>query len=312
MSKLNILGSVNLDIVLRVHDLPRPGETVHATQSERYLGGKGANQAVSAARTGADLRFRACVGNDEDGEWLTAQLAAHAVTPADVEVIAGEASGRAYVCVDQAGENLIIVHAGANDRLSLMAEPVEPVEPSRVALAQLETPIASTVDFFRTHRDRGTITVLNAAPAVAEARDSLFALTDILILNESELAFYAGREVLPEDVEDITMLARELIAHENQVIVLTCGAAGALAITQDGLDFTPARLTKVRDTTGSGDCFCGALCARLAAGAELDQAIYFASVAASLSVEKNGAAASMPSLEDVELAIFEMTAAEVS
>lgn len=151
MSKLDILGSVNLDIVLRVHDLPRPGETVHATQSERYLGGKGANQAVSAARTGADLRFRACVGNDEDGEWLTAQLAAHAVTPADVEVIAGEASGRAYVCVDQAGENLIIVHAGANDRLSLMAEPVEP---SRVALAQLETPIASTVDFFRTHRDR--------------------------------------------------------------------------------------------------------------------------------------------------------------
>jgi ribokinase len=236
-------------------------------------------------------------------------LAAHAVTPADVEVIAGEASGRAYVCVDQAGENLIIVHAGANDRLSLTAEPVEP---SRVALAQLETPIASTVDFFRTHRDRGTITVLNAAPAVAEARDSLFALTDILILNESELAFYAGREVLPEDVEDITVLARELIAHKDQVIVLTCGAAGALAITQDGLDFTPARLTKVRDTTGSGDCFCGALCARLAAGAELDQAIYFASVAASLCVEKNGAAASMPSLEDVELAIFEMTAAEVS
>lgn len=309
MSKLNILGSVNLDIVLRVHDLPRPGETVHATQSERYLGGKGANQAVSAARTGADLRFRACVGDDEEGNWLTAQLAAHAVTPADIEVIAGEASGRAYVCVDQAGENLIIVHAGANDRLSLTTEPVEP---SRVALAQLETPIASTVDFFRTHRDRGTITVLNAAPAVAEARDSLFALTDILILNESELAFYAGREVLPEDVEDITMLARELIAHENQVIVLTCGAAGALAITKDRLDFTPARLTKVRDTTGSGDCFCGALCARLATGVELDQAIYFASVAASLSVEKNGAAASMPSLEDVELAIFEMTAAEVS
>ena len=136
---------------------------------------------------------------------------------------------------------------------------------------------------------------------MAEARDSLFALTDILILNESELAFYAGREVLPEDVEDITVLARELIAHKDQVIVLTCGAAGALAITQDGLDFTPARLTKVRDTT-----------ARLAAGAELDQAIYFASVAASLCVEKNGAAASMPSLEDVELAIFEMTAAEVS
>lgn len=309
MSKLDILGSVNLDIVLRVHDLPRPGETVHATQSERYLGGKGANQAVSAARTGADLRFRACVGDDEEGNWLTAQLAAHAVTPADIEVIAGEASGRAYVCVDQAGENLIIVHAGANDRLS---PTTEPVEPSRVALAQLETPIASTVDFFRTHRDRGTITVLNAAPAVAEARDSLFALTDILILNESELAFYAGREVLPEDVEDITMLARELIAQENQVIVLTCGAAGALAITKDRLDFTPARLTKVRDTTGSGDCFCGALCARLATGAELDQAIYFASVAASLSVEKNGAAASMPSLEDVELAIFEMTAAEVS
>ena len=95
------------------------------------------------------------------------------------------------------------------------------------------------------------------------------------------------------------------------MIVLTCGAAGALAITWNGLDFTPARLTKVRDTTGSGDCFCGALCARLAEGDALNQAIQFASVAASLSVERDGAASAMPAREDIELAMFEMTAAEM-
>ena len=282
---------------------------MRALGSDRFLGGKGANQAVSAARAGAELRFHACVGDDEDGNWLIAQLTGHSVPVSDIQSVAGEASGRACVCVDQAGENLIIVHAAANERLGLAGRLFEP---GKVALAQLETPIAATVDFFRMHRDQGAITVLNAAPAVAEAQESLFPLTDILVLNESELAFYAGREVLPEDVEDITTLARELIAHKDQVIVLTCGKAGALAITLGGLDITPARLTRVRDTTGSGDCFCGALCARLAAGDELGRAIYFASIAASLSVEKDGAAASMPRREDVELAIREMTAVEVS
>ena len=152
---------------------------------------------------------------------------------------------------------------------------------------------------------------LASASRIAEARDALFPLTDILVLNESEMAFYAGIEALPEDVEDITTLARALISHREQVIVLTCGAAGALAITWNGLDFTPARLTKVRDTTGSGDCFCGALCARLAEGDALNQAIQFASVAASLSVERDGAASAMPAREDIELAMFEMTAAEM-
>ncbi|MEH6745038.1 MAG: ribokinase [Hyphomonas sp.] len=297
-----------MDAVLRVRELPRAGETVHALAFDRFLGGKGANQAVSAARSGAELRFHACIGDDEDGEWLMSQLQAHSVPVSNVEPVPGASSGRAYVCVDQHGENLIIVDAGANARLGLRGGTLEP---SKVALAQLETPIPATVEFFTKHRDLGALTVLNAAPAIAEARDALFPLTDILVLNESEMAFYAGIESLPEDVEDITTLARALISHKEQVIVLTCGAAGALAITWNGLDFTPARLTKVRDTTGSGDCFCGALCARLAEGDELDQAIRFASVAASLSVERDGAASAMPAREDIELAMFEMTAAEM-
>ncbi|MEP0315506.1 MAG: ribokinase [Hyphomonas sp.] len=308
MTALEILGSVNVDAVLRVRELPRPGETVHALAFDRFLGGKGANQAVSAARSGAELRFHACIGDDEDGEWLMSQLQAHSVPVSNVEPVPGASSGRAYVCVDQHGENLIIVDAGANARLGLRGGTLEP---SKVALAQLETPIPSTVEFFTKHRDLGALTVLNAAPAIIEARDALFPLTDILVLNESEMAFYAGIESLPEDVEDITTLARALISHKEQVIVLTCGAAGALAITWNGLDFTPARLTKVRDTTGSGDCFCGALCARLAEGDALDQAIRFASIAASLSVERDGAASAMPAREDTELAMFEMTAAEM-
>ena len=308
MTALEILGSVNVDAVLRVRELPRAGETVHALAFDRFLGGKGANQAVSAARSGAELRFHACIGDDEDGEWLMSQLQAHSVPVSNVEPVPGASSGRAYVCVDQHGENLIIVDAGANARLGLRGGTLEP---SKVVLAQLETPIPSTVEFFTKHRDLGALTVLNAAPAIAEARDALFPLTDILVLNESEMAFYAGIEALPEDVEDITTLARALISHREQVIVLTCGAAGALAITWNGLDFTPARLTKVRDTTGSGDCFCGALCARLAEGDALNQAIQFASVAASLSVERDGAASAMPAREDIELAMFEMTAAEM-
>lgn len=309
MSELAILGSVNLDIVMRVTALPRPGETVSAHSVEQFLGGKGANQTVSAARSGADLTFHACVGEGADGAWLVSELQAHSVPTEHVSIVPGEASGRAYVCVDEAGENHVIVAAGVNARLEIDKPDRGPV---RIVLAQLETPIETTRAFFQSHIESGARTVLNAAPAVQAAGEMLFPLVDILVVNESELAYYTGIETLPEDIEEITRLARTLLCRKDQVIVVTCGAAGALAISQTRLDVTPARRTRARDTTGSGDCFCGALCARLAMGDTLADAMRYASIAASLSVERDGAAASMPTREDVQLIMFEMNPEEVS
>lgn len=308
MRELCILGSVNLDVVLRVTALPRLGETVSAHGVEQFLGGKGANQAVSAARCGADLTYHACVGEDADGSWLVAELQAHSVPTDHVAIVPGATSGRAYVCVDEAGENHVIVAAGANASLAIGDTSLEA---SRIALAQMETPIETTLEFFQKQIGSGATTVLNAAPAVSSAGEVLFPLVDILVVNESELAFYAGLEALPEDIEEITRLARTLLCRKDQVIVVTCGAAGALAISQTRLDVTPARRTKARDTTGSGDCFCGALCARLAMGDALSEAMRYASIAASLSVERDGAAASMPTREDVQLIMFEMNLEEV-
>lgn len=308
MTDLIILGSVNLDVVLRVRALPKPGETIATRSVDQFLGGKGANQAVSASRSGAETMFHACVGDDAQGEWLISELQGHSVSVERIGIEAGERSGRAYVCVDDAGENHIVLEAGANNLLEF-DQAVS--KSSRVVLSQLETPISTTRKFFLSALDAGVKTVLNAAPAVFEARTGLFPLADILVVNESELAFYAGVDRIPEDIEDITRIARALISREGQVIIVTCGAAGALAISLTGFDVTPARRTRAKDTTGSGDCFCGALCARLSMGDDLSTAMQYASVAASLSVEKEGAAASMPSRTDVELIIFEMQPEEI-
>ena len=308
MADLTILGSVNLDVVLRVASLPRPGETVSATGSDHYLGGKGANQAVAAARSGVNLEFYACLGDDEDGAWLISELEVLSVPSGDIEKLPSMRSGRAYICVDAAGENHIVVDAGANAQLKVV--PPKRAD-AKVVLSQLETPIETTLAYCASLAGSNTTAVLNAAPAILRARDDLFHVMNIIVMNESELAFYAEIESLPEDIEDITRIARTLLSRADQVIIVTCGAAGALAISRNHLHVTPARRTKARDTTGSGDCFCGTLCARLAVGDQLDAAMQYASIAASLSVEKDGAAASMPSREDVELIIFEMESEEV-
>lgn len=286
-----VVGSVNLDLVRRVARLPAPGETLLASASSRGLGGKGANQAVAAARSGAPTTLLAAVGEDTEGRLLCDELAAAGV---DVGLVrsAPRPTGTAVVVVDSAGENAIVVDPGANQLMSgLRPEELRCLATAAVVVAQLEVPL-DTVEVALQHaRRNGALTVLNAAPA-APLPPSLLAAVDVLLVNETE-----AEEL--SDGRDPEQAAVHLAAQVPAVIV-TLGAAGALVAEGGALTTVPGiDARQVVDTTGAGDAFCGAFAAARAAGLDTVAAVRRACVAGAMAVEVAGAASSSPTLDQL-------------
>ena len=294
-----VLGSINLDAVARVDDLPRPGETVAGLSLELFLGGKGANQAVAAARMGAPTRLMGAVGADDSGKGLKAKLAGYGVQVADVLELEGAPTGQAHVWVANNAENMIVVTAGANAMVTPQQVSSTPIEGQRVLLCQLETPPTSIEALFRAGAAKGALRILNAAPALPQGA-ALFPLTDILIVNQTELASYAKLDREPVRLEEVSVAARKLMSRPDQTIIVTLGSAGVAAVRRDEAFLVEGRKVKAIDTVGAGDCFCGALAAALAGNMDLREAVEMANAAAALSVQKAGAAPSMPSRREVE------------
>lgn len=283
-----VLGSINVDIVSRVAALPLPGETVLGGPLEVLLGGKGANQAVAAAVSGAKTQMFGCIGTQSFGLALTDMMEGYGVDMAAVATLDGP-SGAALIGVDAGAENSIIVSPGANGRASEASFP-DPVAGDHV-LAQLELPVDVVLDYFHRARSAGAMTILNTAPALT-IPDALMDLSDILILNETELTTYAG-EGKPADQ------AARLRRRDDQIIIATLGADGLVALVGDeARPILADRVTPV-DTTGAGDCFCGAVTARLAADDTIWDALTYAQAAAAISVTRPGAAGSMPTRAEV-------------
>jgi ribokinase len=298
-----VLGSLNLDIVAYVAALPRPGETVLATRVERLPGGKGANQAVAAARSGVRTHLLGAVGRDEPGDAVLAAMREAGVESGEVIRLAGTPTGQAYVWVSAAGENSIVVEGGANLAASPGMFDLEAAARCRVVLAQLETPVETVRALFEgPPAAAGCLRVLNAAPAIEAARP-LLALADIVVVNELELAAFAGAPAPPQALDDVVVTARRLVARPDQSVVVTLGKAGAVAVGAHGRTVIAGRPATVVDTTGAGDSFCGALAARLSEGADLGAALQWANAAAALSTERRGAAPSMPSRAEIEAAL---------
>lgn len=291
---VTVFGSINMDIVLRVPNLPVPGETLSARSIAYLPGGKGANQAVASARYGVATRMIGAVGDDAYGASLRDFLHEAGVEVAHIVGVAGP-TGTAFVSVADSGENQIVIVAGAN-ALARAADPGR----NGVALAQLELRLEAVAAFLSAARQSGLFTMLNAAPAIAGA-EATFRDLDLLVVNETELGFYIGRS-LPDDPAEIAAAARGLLAREGQHIVVTLGAEGGLCIGADRVLALPAeRVATVVDTTGAGDCFCGVLAACLSEGRPLDDALRVATRAAAISVQRVGAAASMPSRAEIGL-----------
>ena len=288
-----VVGSANVDTAVRVTRIPGPGETVLATGATRSAGGKGANQAVAAARAGgAATSFVGCLGDDADGAMLRRVLTADGVRD-DLVATVTEPTGIALITVDDAAENCIVVVPGANAALRSLG----PAQRARVAaaavvLAQLEVPMDAVVEAARS-RAPGARFVLNAAPS-APLPDVLWPLVDVLVVNEHEAADQAGTPV-----DDVTAAAAVLLRRVPSVLV-TLGAAGVLVARRDAEPVTvPAPVVAAVDTTAAGDTFCGVLAAALADGTDDVEAVRLACAAASLAVQRAGAQDSVPAREEV-------------
>jgi ribokinase len=284
-----VVGSANVDRVLRVQRIPAPGETVLATGSSSALGGKGQNQAVAAARAGAATAFIAAVGDDPLGERVRVGLAADGIDASLLRVV-DSPTGTALIAVDDAAENTIIVDPGANAALTGLSDAdVAAIAAASVLVLQLEIPLPTVTAAIRVARDAGTTTVLNAAP-IRDLPDDLLSSLDVLVVNEHEAAHLAAGRPIAE----LTRLV--------PAVIVTLGSDGA-QLHRRGMSpiSLPAPRVHAIDATGAGDTFCGALAAELAAGGGLEAAMRFAIVAASLSVERAGAVPSVP-MRDAVLA----------
>lgn len=303
---LLVLGSINRDLVVRSPRLPRPGETVLGGEFYQASGGKGANQAVAAARAAAtkeEVAFLGAVGDDDLGQELRLALQAEGIDCTHLKLAVHVASGVALILVDDRGENLISVASGANSCL-LPVDIHELQEATfrkrRVLLASLESPLTTVQRGLSRAKELGLTTILNPAPVPdAQAIKELLPLVDLLTPNEHELAALVGMSVdtLPA-VADAAKLIQALGARQ---VVVTLGSQGALVLDEEGgSHHIPAMLVAAIDTTAAGDCFSGTLAIALAEGQPLLQAARFATAAAALSVTRRGAQPSLPRREEIE------------
>lgn len=297
--KVIVAGSLIMDLVLRVPHHPAVGETIVGHDFRTFPGGKGANQAVAAARAGAEVQMLGRRGADEFGNDLVAFLSSAGVDTKTVSTDAGAATGVGLVAVADDGANAIIIVPGANDTLRPDALSSLAISPGDMAVAQLEIPFDTIEAFFTAGRSAGARTVLNAAPA-SQGADRLLHLADILVVNEVELAHFADTDVDPHDQGEVATAVRRLRAFDGQIVIVTLGAAGLTAFVDDEEFHVPGRNVRAIDTTGAGDCFAGSLAALLTQGAPLQEALHFANAAASLSVQTEGAGPSMPTRAQVD------------
>lgn len=291
-----VFGSINSDLSLRVDSFPHAGETVLADRAAEALGGKGANQAFAAARLGAATAMVGAVGADERGRTLRDHLRRGGVDVSRVRILAAP-SGLAVVLVNEAGENQIAVAPGANRLASANELALLDGFGPKVVLTQLECALDSVGGFLRA-ASAAHYRILNAAPYVARAR-ALFDLADIIVVNEVELSRYAGLSL--DHGQDVAATARGLITRDDQTVIVTLGAKGAMVVSRLDAEAIAGRPAAVVDTTGAGDCFCGALAAFLVRDPTIARAARFAVAAASLAVERHGATNAMPNLDELAL-----------
>lgn len=299
-----VIGSINMDLVLRVPRMPLPGETLTGDAFRTIPGGKGANQAVACARMsgklaagGQQVAMVACVGDDEFGATLRAALVADAIIDSHVTTMPGVASGIASILVDDNGQNSIVLAGGANDCLSPahIDAARELIEQSDIVVLQLEVPMATVVHAIKLARSLGKTVVLNPAPAAKVPADVL-ALVDYLIPNEIEAAMLAGAEV---DANDVKALAGALQKQGSDNVIITLGAKGVHAALYGGDHDFPAQAVQAVDTTAAGDTFIGGFVAGLASGLDEAEAIAQGQRAAAWSVTKPGAQTSIPHLHEL-------------
>jgi ribokinase len=302
MGRVFVAGSINMDVVAMANRHPRIGETVAGNAVSYFPGGKGANQAVAAAKLGAPTTLIGRLGNDAFGDQLKTFLTAQRVDLTFVQETADAHTGTAIITVADA-DNTIVVVPGANASVTPADVEAPALASDDIAVSQFEIPLPVVSAFFKRARATGATTILNPAPAI-EVGAELLDLVDILILNETELGVLAKTELHDgNDPARFIQAARSLQTGPGKIICVTLGKRGALALVDGEPLITAGRAVKAIDTTGAGDCFVGAIAAQLADGKSIRDALVYANMAASICVQRMGAAPSMPTAAEVEAAI---------
>jgi ribokinase len=295
-AKIVIVGSFNTDLTSYMERMPRPGETVSGRKFVTGPGGKGSNQAVAAARLGAEVTFIGRIGQDVFGDLALKTWEQEGINTRYVARDPEHATGVAPIFVDDSGENSIVVVLGAN--LNIQAADVnaaaDVIAQADIVLTQLEINYDMVAYALQAAKQRGVKTILNPAPA-GHLPAEVVALADFITPNETELEVLSGKSGLTAE-----QAARSLLTHDGQTVVVTLGAQGAQYVRQDATGVIPTFKVNVVDTTGAGDAFNGGLAVALAEGKPLTEAIAFANATAALCVTRPGTTPSMPRRDEVE------------
>ena len=298
MKNICVIGSLNMDLVVKVDTMPKGGQTLIGSNFKEVPGGKGANQAVAMARLGGNVSMIGKVGNDGFGQTLLNALKADNVNTDYIGIEEGP-TGVALITVDKNAENSIVVAPGANFKVAVedIDNNIEAINNSDIVVVQLETPLETIKYGLKKAKEAGKYTILNPAPAVV-LEDEIIKNVDLLTPNETELEILSGVEINNED--DIKRAAQIMIDKGVKELIVTLGSKGSLYINKERSMFKSAYKVNAVDTTAAGDSYTGALSVAFANGKNVEEAMDFASKVGALSVMKEGAQSSLPTLKDVE------------
>ena len=303
MNKVCVLGSMNMDLVVKVNDIPRVGETILSKSFEKIAGGKGANQAVAAKRCGAEVAMIAKIGKDENGEILKGKLKEDNIDVKYVFEDENESTGMAFIMVNENGNNSIIVVAGSNMTINKeeIEVSLEKIKESDILIAQFETSEEMTLEAFKKAKEFGKVTILNPAPA-KKINEELLKVTDIIVPNETEAEVLTGITV--ETLEDANKAGKVFLEKGVKFVVITLGDKGAAVIGKDFCKLVPSYKVNAIDTTAAGDSFIGGLSSKLdfrnINKETLIGAVNFGNKVSSISVQRKGAQPSIPYLKEIE------------
>jgi ribokinase len=292
VKRVLVIGSLNLDIVAKADHIPIIGETVIAEYGGQFRGGKGANQACALAKLGGDVEMLGAVGNDDAGNYLLHGLEDSGVDVKNIKRVAREPTGQAWIVVNKKGDNSIIVLPGANYSVDIpyIETMHETILKADIIIMQLEIPVETVCYVARIAKKLGKTVILDPAPAVSSLPDELYANTDYIKPNESELVLLTGCRV-----DEYAKGAERLIMRGVKNVIVSLGAQGVYCHSKDRKPFhKPAHAVEVQDTTAAGDSFLAAFALGLAKCATFDEAIAFAQKIASIVVTRPGAQSSIP------------------
>lgn len=297
MSKIVVIGSSNMDLTVRTPHIPAKGETVFGADVLMSFGGKGANQAVAAARLGGDVRFITKVGTDANGKMMVENFAKEGLCTAGVIQSPSVQSGSAWICVGDDGDNAIIVMPGANGAMTI--EDIRPFEDeirsAEYLLMQLEVPMAVVEYAADIAYSAGVKVILNPAPA-CPLSDTLLSKLFALTPNETECRILCGEKACDDDVANAAVLYGKGVRN----VVVTLGSNGSMIYNEDGVAAVPAKKVQAVDTVAAGDTYNGALTVALSEGKSFREAMEFATTASAIAVTRPGAQASVPYRRELE------------